>query len=213
MSDKLKAFYERVPVWKQLYFKWKALPNVPFRKKFFVGYDLEANTYWEFYIDGKKPNIRPRRLMEPYKPEPLLLNYFDRIPIQWVQWLKFSRKNPPSIFDILQDEERVRKLQIMSQFRDGEQLYNKDIQQQRIESNLAKELNRVNSESAQNAANILNKTGHNIEDSITHQEIKSKNDTKLQTDAQLKAENEENDPWAASRTSDQPEEATIKPRR
>jgi NADH dehydrogenase [ubiquinone] 1 alpha subcomplex assembly factor 2 len=213
-ADKIKAFHKKIPVWKQLYFKWRSLTNVPFRKKFFIGYDLDGNTYWEFYLEGKGKNIRPRRVMEPYKPEALLLNYFEKVPIQWTQWLKFSRKTPPSIFDIVADEERVRKLQILAEFKENEQLYNKELKQQKIDANLQNELQKLQQQAslqAENAAKILEKTGHSVDERIEHKEIKSKSNAKLQTDA---SKLEENDPWKSSaQASDKPEEATITPRR
>ena len=213
-AQKLKEFYSRVSVWKQLYYKWRGLKGVPLRKKFFVGYDLDANTYWEYFQDGK--HLRPRRMVEPYEPQKLIFNYFDKVPIQWAQWLKFSRKTPPSIFDILQDEERVRKLQIMSQFKEGEQLYNKELHQQRIEENLNRELGKIqnkndreNQSTAENAAIAMQKSGYDL-NNLSHLEIKSKSNAKLETDASSLAE----DPWKqAAQSNDQPQEATFKPRR
>lgn len=212
-ADKLKQFYQKVPVWKQLYYKWRSLKGIPFRKKFFIGYDLDANTYWEFYLDKKNPNIRPRRLVQPYQPESMLFNYFDKVPIQWAQWLKFARKSPPSIFDILNDEERIKKLQIMANFKDSEQLMNTQIKQQTIDSNLQKELSKLESareEKAQNAAKILQRTGYDLNDSLSHKDIKHKSNDKLKPDHQPPSDN--NDPWAAAqKSSDEPEKATVNP--
>lgn len=206
-ADKLKAFYKKVPVWKQLYYKWRSLKNIPFRKKFFVGYDLDANTYWEFYLD--KNQQRPRRLVQPYSPESLLFNYFDKIPIQWSQWLKFARKTPPSIFDILNDQERIKKLQIMANFKDSEQQYNKQLKQSKIDSNLQKELSKLNN-NASNAAKIVQRSGYDL-DNLTHKEIKHKSNEKLKTDSSS-LNDKKNDPWSnASKSSDQPENATMTP--
>lgn len=52
----------RVGPIKRIYHKWKALRTVPFRKKFFVGYDLDGNTFWEFH-DPNNPT-RLRRIVE-----------------------------------------------------------------------------------------------------------------------------------------------------
>ncbi|OBA14317.1 uncharacterized protein OGAPODRAFT_9851 [Ogataea polymorpha] len=73
-----------IPLWKQLYYKWKSLRTIPLRKKFFVGYDLTGNTYWEFFVERKK-GIRPRRLYQPYKPQEFIVDYYENIPVQWLQ--------------------------------------------------------------------------------------------------------------------------------
>jgi NADH dehydrogenase [ubiquinone] 1 alpha subcomplex assembly factor 2 len=220
-AEKLRNLYARIPAWKQIYYRWRALRGVPFRKRFFVGYDLDGNTYWEFFQDGL--TRRPRRLVEPHEPQKHLFNYFEKVPIQWAQWLKFSRKQPPSVFDIIEDEERVRKLQIMTQFRDSEQLHNKQLHQQKVEQNLQKELHKISSsgaeqQHAERAARTMQQSGYDLEKTLQHKEIKSKSNVKLETDASKTAnqEEEENaiDPWKqASTSSDKPDEANITPRR
>ncbi|KAG0672003.1 hypothetical protein C6P40_000397 [Pichia californica] len=216
-SDKLKAFYKKVPVWKQIYYKWRAIKSIPFRHKFFIGYDLDANTYWEFYLD--KNQKKPRRMVQPYSPQSMLFNYFDKIPIQWSQWLKYARKTPPSIFDIINDEERIKKLQIMANYRDSEQLYNKELKQAKIDYNLEKELHKLQDNKATNAAKIVQRSGYDLKD-LQHKEIKHSSNAKLQTDASMMKDNDNlqspstssNDPWAdAAKSSDQPTKAAVKP--
>lgn len=209
MSDKIKAFYNKVPVWKQIYYKWRSLKGVPFRKKYFVGYDLDANTYWEFYLERQQ--ARPRRIVEPYEPQKLLFNYFDKVPIQWAQWLKYARRTPPSIFDIIADEERIKKLQVLSQFRDSEQLYNKELKQQKIDYNLQKELSKLEAEKAEraeNAAKIVQRAGVDASSLAKNQDIKTKPGVKLHSDNEVS-----DDPWkkADQHSTEQPEESTINP--
>jgi hypothetical protein len=57
---------------KQWWHKWQAARNVPFRKKFFVGYDLDGNTYWEF--KNHNDPYRMRRIVEYRLPR---LNLID----------------------------------------------------------------------------------------------------------------------------------------
>ncbi|AWU74675.1 uncharacterized protein C5L36_0A12510 [Pichia kudriavzevii] len=213
-SNKIKTLYQRIPLWKQLYYKWRSIRGVPLRKKFFVGYDLEANTYWEFYLDRQQ--TRPRRLVEPYKPQPLLFDYFNKLPIQWTQWLRYTRRVPPTIEEILKDEERIRNLQALSQFKEHEQTYNKHLQQEKIHQNLQKELHKLEEkedknrhDDAVNAARFMQKSGYDLNETIQHQEVKEKPNTKLDRDASSLA----HDPWKRADTSDHPQEATMTPRR
>lgn len=63
----------KVTPFKQMYYKWRALRTVPFRKRFFVGYDLDGNTYWEFF----NPNnpFRPRRIVDYRIPNKNWVDY------------------------------------------------------------------------------------------------------------------------------------------
>ncbi|ODQ68919.1 hypothetical protein LIPSTDRAFT_76553 [Lipomyces starkeyi NRRL Y-11557] len=47
---------------RSLYLRWKALRNVPFRKRFLIGTDLEGNTFWE-WRNLNNPG-RQRRMVE-----------------------------------------------------------------------------------------------------------------------------------------------------
>lgn len=53
---------DKVSPLRQMYFKWRSLRNVPFRKKFFIGYDLDGNTYWEFYNENNP--YKARRIID-----------------------------------------------------------------------------------------------------------------------------------------------------
>lgn len=143
MLQRLKQFQVLVPFRKQLYFKWRSLRNVPFRNKFFVGYDLDGNTYWEFSLD-KSVATRPRRIFEPRISQVNIHSYFEMIPIQWVQWLRYSRKYHPSLEDLAKEEVRVEQLRALSAFRNEEQKWNREMADQRIEENLQRELHRLN---------------------------------------------------------------------
>lgn len=104
--DPQKIIGHKVTPLRQLYFKWRSLRNVPFRKKFFIGYDLDGNTFWEFrnYNDP----ARMRRIVEYRIPN---LNYVDyKIPPQWVQWLRHNRPTSPTLEELLADFQRQQQL-------------------------------------------------------------------------------------------------------
>ncbi|CAN6664920.1 hypothetical protein TRVA0_036S00936 [Trichomonascus vanleenenianus] len=99
MADFLKG---KVTPLKQMYHKWRALKSVPFRKKWFIGYDLDGNTFWEF--QNYNDPLRMRRIVE-YKAKNL--NYVDyKIPPQWHQWLRHNRPASPTLEELAADKIR-----------------------------------------------------------------------------------------------------------
>ncbi|KAK7205411.1 hypothetical protein BZA70DRAFT_278056 [Myxozyma melibiosi] len=86
-----------------LYLKWRALRNVPFRKKFLVGMDLEENTFWEF-VNLNNPG-RTRRMVELLGSKKDYIDY--KLPPQWSQWLRHVRKDPPSIEELESEQVRL----------------------------------------------------------------------------------------------------------
>ncbi|GMG27023.1 unnamed protein product [Ambrosiozyma monospora] len=104
--DPLKGL---VPVWKQIYYKWRSIRSVPFRKWFFMGYDLKGNTYWEFVLE-KSPQtmLRPRRIYQPHHQQKFIYDYFQAgVPISWAQWLRYTRATPPTIPELIKEEQRL----------------------------------------------------------------------------------------------------------
>lgn len=98
----------KVTPFRQAYLRWCALRNVPFRKKFFVGYDLDGNTYWEFYNENNP--LRPRRIVE-YRET--LGNWVDyKMPPQWMQWLRFTRPHYPTLEELHADKVRQEVLKL-----------------------------------------------------------------------------------------------------
>lgn len=96
---------------RQAYLKWRSLRNIPFRTKFFVGFDLDGNTYWEFH-DPNNPD-RLRRIVE-YKD--VALNWVDyKCPPQWVQWLRHARPHYPTLQELHDDKVRQELLKIKVQ--------------------------------------------------------------------------------------------------
>ncbi|KAF2859195.1 hypothetical protein K470DRAFT_219661 [Piedraia hortae CBS 480.64] len=76
---------------RSLWYRWKAL-RLPWRKRFFVGLDLDGNTFWEF-----KDTISSQRLRRIVKHKNAA--YFSDIQVspQWMQWLRHARKEAPTI--------------------------------------------------------------------------------------------------------------------
>ncbi|KAK9473162.1 uncharacterized protein V1510DRAFT_402542 [Dipodascopsis tothii] len=95
-----------ISTFRHYYYKWRALRNVPFRKKFFVGFDLDGNTFWEFYSD-LNPG-RMRRLVELRRSIPSYVDY--KMPPQWNQWLRAVRPDPPTMEELMAEEQRLNTL-------------------------------------------------------------------------------------------------------
>ncbi|QUC19444.1 uncharacterized protein UV8b_03685 [Ustilaginoidea virens] len=77
------------------WYKWKAL-RLPWRRRLFVGHDLEGNTYWEFRLTSSAS--RWRRIVH----YPRSTHYSQvRVSPLWHQWLRHMRASPPSL-----DEQR-----------------------------------------------------------------------------------------------------------
>ncbi|VVT56712.1 uncharacterized protein SAPINGB_P005228 [Magnusiomyces paraingens] len=98
----MELIKDKVPRFTQLYHQWRALRNVPFRKKFFIGYDLDGNTYWEFF----NPNnpLRPRRIVDYRETRKNWVDY--KMPPQWMQWLRFARPTYPTLEELAADKQR-----------------------------------------------------------------------------------------------------------
>ncbi|VEU21290.1 DEKNAAC102515 [Brettanomyces naardenensis] len=128
-----------VPFYKRAWYKWKSLKNVPFRKQFFAGYDLKGNTYWEFFPQGTT-NIKPRRIWHPYRSQSFLFDYYDKLPIQWLQWLRYSRWKAPTVQELVDDEKRLQRLQKLVKLKGEELEYKKSVADNEIVQNMYKEL-------------------------------------------------------------------------
>lgn len=95
---------------KQLWHKWKTLRRIPFRKSWFIGYDLEGNSYWEM-VDHNNPHRLRRKVsldrpyfhFSDYKPHPM-----------WMQWLQFTRPTAPTLVDLINDAKRQYRLKLLT---------------------------------------------------------------------------------------------------
>jgi NADH dehydrogenase [ubiquinone] 1 alpha subcomplex assembly factor 2 len=79
--------------------------KLPWRKKWLVGFDLSGNTFWEF--KNAITEGRPRRILH-YDPKAHVADV--KIPPSWLQWLRYTRFDPPTIEEQQLDE--VRQVQI-----------------------------------------------------------------------------------------------------
>ncbi|CAN3375666.1 hypothetical protein DIURU_001227 [Diutina rugosa] len=107
--DPLKTKYTP---WQRMIHQWKARRDIPFRKKFFCGYDLHGNTYWEFTLDGNMQRLR--RKMEPWKPLLFKSDYFETVPPQWLQWLRRTRFEAPTLEELINDQVRQQKIKVLA---------------------------------------------------------------------------------------------------
>ncbi|CCH46293.1 hypothetical protein BN7_5885 [Wickerhamomyces ciferrii] len=106
--DPLKG---KITPFQRLWHQWKSLRNVPFRKKWFVGYDLDANTYWEF-SNANNPVGRLRRIVEYHEKGKNFTDY--KIPPRWIQWLRHTRYDYPSLQTLIAEEQRQEAMKILA---------------------------------------------------------------------------------------------------
>ncbi|KAI9663853.1 MAG: hypothetical protein M1821_007343 [Bathelium mastoideum] len=82
---------------RQLWLKWASL-KLPWRRKWLCGSDLHGNTFWEFK-DALNSN-RFRRIVRYNRKT----HYGDvQMSPQWIQWLRQTRADAPSILEQQQD--------------------------------------------------------------------------------------------------------------
>ncbi|KAL1616976.1 hypothetical protein SLS56_011196 [Neofusicoccum ribis] len=89
---------------RQLWYRWKAL-DLPWRKQWLRGVDLAGNTFWEFKeVYGAQ---RFRRIVKYSRR-----THFGDVKLtpQWIQWLRHTRANPPTISEQQLDE--IRQVQL-----------------------------------------------------------------------------------------------------
>ncbi|KAG9231761.1 hypothetical protein BJ875DRAFT_382194 [Amylocarpus encephaloides] len=96
---------------KAAWYKWKSQRWVPWRKRFLVGLDLHGNTFWEFRDTLSSHKHRMRRIVR--YPTAAHLSDVDVGP-QWLQWLRHTRKEAPSLAEQAQDVVRVENLKILA---------------------------------------------------------------------------------------------------
>lgn len=132
-----------VPKWKQAYYQFKSLRNVPFRKKFFVGYDLSANTYWEFKLEA---NTNLRRIFEPHLPNQYIHDHYSTVPVQWQQWLRYNRYKVPTLQELRDDQLRIKNIQQLSAQADQRWALEKRRLEEESNLSLRKELSKLEKE-------------------------------------------------------------------
>lgn len=103
----------KFPYWKRVLHKFQSRKDIPFRRKFFVGYDLHGNTYWEFTIDGNMQRLR--RKLEPFEEKIFKADYFETVPPQWLQWLRRTRNEAPTLQELINDQIRQQRIKVLAQ--------------------------------------------------------------------------------------------------
>lgn len=119
--------------------------DIPFRKKFFVGYDLAGNTYWEFTIDGNMQRLR--RKLEPFEKKLFKVDYFKDVPPQWLQWLRRTREHAPTLEELINDQVRQQKIKVLAAQADEKWHMEKQRLEQEQQLKLERELQRAKDDS------------------------------------------------------------------
>lgn len=109
----MDSIASKYPFWKRALHRFQSRRDIPFRKKFFMGYDLHGNTYWEFTIDGNMQRLR--RKLEPYEEKLFKADYFETVPPQWLQWLRRTRNEAPTLQELVSDQIRQQRIKILAQ--------------------------------------------------------------------------------------------------
>lgn len=102
----------KVSPWRQIWHRWKSLRGVPLRRSWFVGYDLEGNSFWEFRIErgGKL-----RRRVEYLEKRGSIAEYsMKKVDPRWSSWLTFTRPTPPSLHELVAEEQRQQVMKLLA---------------------------------------------------------------------------------------------------
>ncbi|GAA5803410.1 hypothetical protein EDC94DRAFT_629878 [Helicostylum pulchrum] len=122
-----------------LYYK---ITRFPWKKHALIGYDLKGNQYWDC------PNPlggRMKRWVQMYdKKENDDLTVFsqDKLPVQWVSWLRHTRTAAPTINDLIQEERRREMVQGRAKALD-QQWAKRKLELQKIQEDEQLEVNRL----------------------------------------------------------------------
>ncbi|KAI1213312.1 uncharacterized protein F4807DRAFT_456654 [Annulohypoxylon truncatum] len=98
---------------RKAWYQWKAI-RFPWRKRYLVGLDLQGNTYWEFRLhrgDPSTPDSRFRRIVQ--YPRSTHLSEIKVSP-QWHQWLRYQRREAPTLDEQAQDLVRVEQMKVLA---------------------------------------------------------------------------------------------------
>ncbi|KAF4504375.1 hypothetical protein G6O67_008532 [Ophiocordyceps sinensis] len=112
---------QRIGPLAQAWHAWKAL-RLPWRKRFFVGYDLEGNTYWQFRLVTRgPPSGSPDAHAAATEPWRRIVEYPRSMPYSevkvnplWHQWLRQMRHQPPSLAEQREDVRRQERVKLLA---------------------------------------------------------------------------------------------------
>ncbi|KAF2003645.1 hypothetical protein P154DRAFT_561099 [Amniculicola lignicola CBS 123094] len=92
----------------KLWYQWRMM-RLPWRKRWLVGFDLQGNTFWEFK-DALHAG-RNRRIVK----YPSGTHHGDvQVPPQWMQWLRHTRFEPPTLADQRADVVRQEQMKYLA---------------------------------------------------------------------------------------------------
>jgi NADH dehydrogenase [ubiquinone] 1 alpha subcomplex assembly factor 2 len=136
--DPLKGKYTP---FQRLLHKFQARRDIPLRRKFFMGYDLHGNTYWEFTLDGNMQRLR--RKLEPYQEQLFKADYALTIPPQWLSWLRRTRVTAPTLEELVSDQLRQERIKILAQAASDKWYLEKQRMEEEHQLKLKEELQRA----------------------------------------------------------------------
>ncbi|KAF2758440.1 hypothetical protein EJ05DRAFT_485569 [Pseudovirgaria hyperparasitica] len=97
---------------RQLWYKWKKI-KLPWRRQTLVGFDLAGNTFWEF-----RDVLRSGRMRRIAKYPSTAYHSDVKVTPQWMQWLRHTREDPPSLEEQQQDVVRQIQMRQLAQLAD-----------------------------------------------------------------------------------------------
>jgi NADH dehydrogenase [ubiquinone] 1 alpha subcomplex assembly factor 2 len=153
------------------------------------GSDLQGNTYWEFRSQLQAGHFR--RILQPLDKK---LHHSDvQLSPQWLQWLRYTRLEPPSIEELQQDVLRQERMKVLAKEADArwESKESFLVQPESMENRLIGQLKAANAEATGTPPDTVVFSAKNINDDKTSQE---------------KHIEEKESPWkAAEKAIDEPE--------
>ncbi|KAF2259755.1 hypothetical protein CC78DRAFT_426147, partial [Lojkania enalia] len=93
---------------RSLWYRWKMM-RLPWRKKWLVGLDLQGNTYWEF-----KDALHSRRTRRIVKYSQWTHHGDVNVPPQWMQWLRHTRYEVPTLAEQRDDIRRQERIKVLA---------------------------------------------------------------------------------------------------
>ncbi|KAF1844999.1 uncharacterized protein K460DRAFT_405279 [Cucurbitaria berberidis CBS 394.84] len=93
---------------RKAWYQWKMM-RLPWRKKWLVGFDLQGNTFWEF--KDALHALRKRRIAKYSRK-----THFGDVNVSpaWMQWLRHTRYDPPTVVEQQQDLLRQERMKILA---------------------------------------------------------------------------------------------------
>ncbi|TGZ82508.1 hypothetical protein EX30DRAFT_363050 [Ascodesmis nigricans] len=108
--------YIRSSPFKTLWYTWRSY-RFPWRKRYFIGMDLNQNTFWEFR--DRINASRPRRTVVFRDKSRDWVDYASDVSPQWHQWLRALRTAAPTIAEQENDLIRLQQLKAAAKLADA----------------------------------------------------------------------------------------------